>query len=169
MFDISFSELMLIGIVALVVIGPERLPRVARTVGHLIGRAQRYVSDVKNDIQREVELDELRKMKEEMESAANSIQNSFEKSASSIKQDVQEPLDQLKADFDSAKHSVVGPDLTALDTTDSKASPASTPGTTSTTQGLPSISPDNPNSGPTGTSIPSSVANSPRPDTEQKT
>jgi sec-independent protein translocase protein TatB len=68
-FDISFTELMLIGVVALVVIGPERLPKVARTVGHLLGRAQRYVNDVKGDIQREVELEELRKMKEEMEAA----------------------------------------------------------------------------------------------------
>ena len=64
MFDIGFSELMVIGLVALIVIGPERLPRVARTLGHLAGRLQRYVADVKADINREVELDELRKMKD---------------------------------------------------------------------------------------------------------
>lgn len=74
MFDIGFSELVLIGIVALIVIGPERLPKVARTAGHLLGRFQRYVSNVKADISREMELDELRKagqsFKESVETAA---------------------------------------------------------------------------------------------------
>ena len=60
MFDIGFSELMVIGIVALLVLGPERLPKVARTTGHLLGRLQRYVADVKSDINREMQLDELR-------------------------------------------------------------------------------------------------------------
>ena len=59
MFDVGFSELMVIAIVALIVIGPERLPKVARTAGHLLGRLQRYVSDVKADINREMQLDEL--------------------------------------------------------------------------------------------------------------
>ena len=61
MFDIGFSELAAIGVVALIVIGPERLPKVARTAGHLLGRLQRYVSTVKADISREMELDELKK------------------------------------------------------------------------------------------------------------
>lgn len=78
MFDLGFSELMLIALVALVVIGPERLPRVARTVGHLAGRLQRYVADVKADINREVELDELRKMRDSMQSAASEMQSSFD-------------------------------------------------------------------------------------------
>ena len=60
MFDIGFSELLVIALVALVVIGPERLPRVARTAGHLLGRLQRYVGDVKSDINREMQLDELK-------------------------------------------------------------------------------------------------------------
>src|SRR5690606_23781405 len=77
MFDVSFTELMVIGVIALIVIGPERLPKVARTVGHLLGRAQRYVSDVKSDIQREIELDELRKFKSEMDEAADSMQSSL--------------------------------------------------------------------------------------------
>jgi sec-independent protein translocase protein TatB len=76
MFDVGFSELMVVGVVALVVIGPERLPKVAKTVGHLLGRAQRYVSDVKGDIQREFELDELRKMRTEMEATARSFETS---------------------------------------------------------------------------------------------
>ena len=76
MFDIGFTELMVIGLVALVVIGPERLPRVARTLGHLAGRLQRYVSDVKADINREIELDELRKMRDSMQQAASEMESS---------------------------------------------------------------------------------------------
>ncbi|MDA8258895.1 MAG: Sec-independent protein translocase protein TatB [Betaproteobacteria bacterium] len=66
MFDVSLTELMIIAMVALVVIGPERLPKVARTAGLLLGRLQRYVSDVKSDINREMQLDELKKMQQEM-------------------------------------------------------------------------------------------------------
>jgi sec-independent protein translocase protein TatB len=76
MFDIGFSELLVIGVVALIVIGPEKLPRVARTVGHLAGRLQRYVSDVKADINREIELDELRKMRDSMQQAASNFESS---------------------------------------------------------------------------------------------
>lgn len=78
MFDIGFSELMVIAVVALVVIGPERLPRVARTVGHLMGRLQRYVNDVKADINREMELEELRKFKDQFEQTAQSVQTQFD-------------------------------------------------------------------------------------------
>lgn len=85
MFDVSFTELMVIGVIALIVIGPERLPKVARTVGHLLGRAQRYVSDVKSDIQREIELDELRKFKSEMDEAADSMQSSLRDTESSLR------------------------------------------------------------------------------------
>lgn len=76
MFDIGFSELMVIAVVALIVIGPERLPKVARTMGHLFGRMQRYVNDVKADITREMQLEELRKLQSEMEQAAHSIEQS---------------------------------------------------------------------------------------------
>jgi sec-independent protein translocase protein TatB len=76
MFDIGFSELLVIGVVALIVIGPEKLPRVARTLGHLAGRLQRYVSDVKADINREIELDELRKMRDSMQQAASNFESS---------------------------------------------------------------------------------------------
>lgn len=76
MFDIGFSELMVIAVVALVVIGPERLPAVARTLGHLFGRLQRYVNDVKADISREIELDELKKFKNQFEEAAQSVESS---------------------------------------------------------------------------------------------
>jgi sec-independent protein translocase protein TatB len=76
MFDIGFSELFVIMLVGLLVIGPERLPKVARTLGALFGRLQRYVNDVKADISREVELEELRKMKTEFEDAARSVEKS---------------------------------------------------------------------------------------------
>ncbi len=79
MFDIGFSELLVIAIVALIVIGPERLPTVARTLGHLFGRMQRYVNDVKADISREMELEELKKLQSSMEDAARSMQNSVNK------------------------------------------------------------------------------------------
>jgi sec-independent protein translocase protein TatB len=76
MFDLGFSELMVIALVALIVIGPERLPRVARTLGHFAGRLQRYVADVKADINREVELDELRKMRDSVQEAASGVESS---------------------------------------------------------------------------------------------
>ena len=78
MFDIGFSELLLIGVVALVVIGPEKLPRMARTIGHLAGRLQRYVADVKADINREVELDELRKMRDSMQQSASNLESTVQ-------------------------------------------------------------------------------------------
>jgi sec-independent protein translocase protein TatB len=77
MFDIAFTEMLLIAVVALVVIGPERLPKVARTMGHMFARLQRYVNDVKADINREIELDELRKFKSEFENAAQSVESTF--------------------------------------------------------------------------------------------
>ncbi len=76
MFDIGFSEILVIAVVALIVIGPERLPKVARTLGHLFGRMQRYVNDVKADISREMELDELRKLQATMQDAARSVEQS---------------------------------------------------------------------------------------------
>jgi sec-independent protein translocase protein TatB len=77
MFDLGFSELLVVALVALIVIGPERLPRVARTLGHFAGRLQRYVADVKADINREVELDELRKMRDSVQEAASGVESSF--------------------------------------------------------------------------------------------
>src|SRR5512138_2948521 len=74
MIDFGFDKLALIGAVALIVIGPEKLPRVARTVGHLIGKAQRYVADVKAEVNRSIELDELKKMKTQFEDAARNVE-----------------------------------------------------------------------------------------------
>src|SRR3979411_383182 len=88
MFDIGFSELLVIGVVALIVIGPERLPRVARTLGHLYGRMQRYVSDVKADINREMELDELRKFKDQFQEAAQSVEHSIKDGVQRTESDI---------------------------------------------------------------------------------
>lgn len=79
MFDIGFSEMMVIAVVALIVIGPERLPKVARTIGHLLGRMNRYVSDVKADINREMEVEELRKFKEQFQDTAQSVEQTIHK------------------------------------------------------------------------------------------
>ena len=79
MFDIGFWEFLVIAVVALIVIGPERLPKAARTLGHLFGRMQRYVNDVKADISREMELDEVRKLQADVQSAAHSFEDSFSK------------------------------------------------------------------------------------------
>ncbi len=79
MFDIGFSELMVIALVALIVIGPERLPRVARTAGALLGRLQRYVNDVRSDIQRELQIEDLKRLQREVEESARSIETSVHK------------------------------------------------------------------------------------------
>jgi sec-independent protein translocase protein TatB len=75
MIDFGFDKLALIGAVALIVIGPEKLPKVARTVGHLFGKAQRYVADVKAEVNRSIELDELKKMRTQFETAAKDVEN----------------------------------------------------------------------------------------------
>ena len=77
MLDLGLTKMALIGVVALVVLGPERLPRVARTAGALFGRAQRYINDVKAEVTREIELDELRRMKTEFESAAQNVETTI--------------------------------------------------------------------------------------------
>jgi sec-independent protein translocase protein TatB len=79
MIDLGFDKMALIGAVALIVIGPEKLPRVARTVGHLVGKAQRYVADVKAEVNRSIELEELKKMKTEFEDAARNVEQSVSK------------------------------------------------------------------------------------------
>ncbi|HXF46930.1 MAG TPA: Sec-independent protein translocase protein TatB [Burkholderiaceae bacterium] len=84
MFDFSLGELGLIGVVALIVLGPERLPKVARTVGEWMGKAQRYVSQVKADINREMELAELKKLQEEARAAAQSLQSSVQELQSDL-------------------------------------------------------------------------------------
>lgn len=86
MIDLGISKMALIGAVALIVIGPEKLPRVARTVGTLLGKAQRYVADVKAEVNRSMELDELKKMKDSVEGAAREVENSIQTTTSDFEQ-----------------------------------------------------------------------------------
>ena len=88
MFDIAFSELLIIGVVALIVLGPERLPKVARTVGALLGRLNRYVADVKGDIDREMRLEELRKLQDEMKTSAQKYEILADETGKEIKREV---------------------------------------------------------------------------------
>ena len=121
MFDIGFSELLVIGLVALVVIGPERLPRVARTLGILAGRLQRYVADVKADINREIELDELRKMRDSMQQAASNFESS-----------VQSEVNKTESDLNKSVQAVVGDvpaESKSAQTQAAQAQPAADPGT----------------------------------------
>jgi sec-independent protein translocase protein TatB len=90
MFGIDFSELLLIGIVALVVLGPERLPRVARTAGLLFGRMQRYVADVKADINREIHAEELRKLEGEMRASVSALEQSVSKEVHAATEQIHE-------------------------------------------------------------------------------
>ena len=84
MIDLGLTKLALIGVVALVVIGPEKLPKVARMAGSLFGRAQRYINEVKSEVSREIELDELRSMQKEVQDAASSVQQSFAQNVSEV-------------------------------------------------------------------------------------
>jgi len=95
MFDIGLSEIVVIGVVALIVIGPERLPKTARMLGHLFGRLQRYVNEVKADISREMELDELRRLKRDVESAARDIQQSVSMAEAEVNAGVRSVGEQL--------------------------------------------------------------------------
>ena len=95
MFDIGFSEIVVIGVVALIVIGPERLPKVARTLGHMFGRLQRYVNEVKADINREMELDELRKLQSQVQSAARDIEHSVTEATREMESGVRSVESQL--------------------------------------------------------------------------
>jgi sec-independent protein translocase protein TatB len=88
MFDIGFSEIVVIMVVALIVIGPERLPKVARTLGLLWGRAQRYVNGVRADIERDMHLDEVRQIKQKMEEEATAIAHSTQQAVHAVEQQV---------------------------------------------------------------------------------
>ncbi len=106
MIDLGISKLALIGAVALVVIGPEKLPRVARTVGTLLGKAQRYVADVKAEVNRSMELDELRKMKESVETAARDVQTSVQEGASDFEKSWSEATAGLGEDRTDYQHAM---------------------------------------------------------------
>lgn len=98
MIDIAFSKLAIIGVAALVFIGPERLPKVARMAGTLFGRAQRYINDVKSEVSREMELDELRKMHQDMQSAAGDVERTIAKNLSETEDELRSGWDEPSAD-----------------------------------------------------------------------
>ncbi|GAP35296.1 Sec-independent protein translocase protein TatB [Piscinibacter sakaiensis] len=104
MIDFGFDKLALIGTVALIVIGPEKLPRVARTVGHLLGKAQRYVADVKAEVNRSIELEELKKMKGEFEDAARNVEQTVNQHI----HDTGREFDQAWKDMDAASSGSLG-------------------------------------------------------------
>jgi len=128
MFDVGFSEMLVIGIVALVVIGPERLPRVARTLGVLFGRMQRYVAQVKTDINREMEMADLGKVKSEFENAARSFKGDIEAHAAAAERDFREAGEyverQLKEAKDGAPASPAAESAAAAAPAESPAPPA---------------------------------------------
>ncbi|MDR0587375.1 MAG: Sec-independent protein translocase protein TatB [Burkholderiales bacterium] len=103
MFDISFSEMLVIAVVAVVVVGPKRLPKTVRTIAHLLGRAQRYVSDIKSDIEREIQIEEIRNLKnsvdglgKELTSTARAAVGDVEKSVTEVK----DSLSSMKSDME---------------------------------------------------------------------
>lgn len=109
MIDLGISKLALIGAVALVVIGPEKLPRVARMAGTLLGKAQRYISDVKAEVNRSMELDELKKMKESVESAAKDVSQSIHDNASGFEKSWSEATSGASTSLGEDAHALQGP------------------------------------------------------------
>jgi sec-independent protein translocase protein TatB len=99
MFDVGFSELVVIGVVALVVIGPERLPKVARTAGLLLGRLQRYVSDVKADINREIQLDELKKLQQQVTDQVKGLEASVTHEMREVESSMNKVIEPLATDI----------------------------------------------------------------------
>lgn len=106
MFDIGFSEILLVAVVALVVIGPERLPGVARNIGQFAGRLQRYVHDVKRDFNREVEFEEIRRLQQEMETTVQSMQASMKAVEDSLQQEVKPREEALTTTLEEAQQSL---------------------------------------------------------------
>jgi len=124
MFDVGFSEIVVIAVVALVVIGPERLPKTARTIGHLLGRLQRYVADVKADIGREMELDELRKLQQQVHGAAQEIQQTVSAAANRFESGVRDVEQQLNTAGTPEASASPATDAAATDGSSEKAPPA---------------------------------------------
>ena len=113
MFDISFTEILVIAVVGLIVIGPERLPKVARTLGHLFGRAQRYANDVRNDIQREMEVEELKKWKASVEGTARSIEGSIQKEMTQFQDVMDAEIEPKPSTTASTSPEIAGEDASA--------------------------------------------------------
>jgi len=100
MIDLGLSKIAIIGVVALIVIGPEKLPKAARMAGTLYGRAQRYLHDVKSEVSREIELDELRNLHKEVQDRAQSFKNDVESATSDFESSVTSHVDEVEALWD---------------------------------------------------------------------
>lgn len=108
MFDIGFSELLVIGVVALVVLGPERLPKVARTAGHLVGRLQRYMAAVKADMEREGHLRDLHDLRQQFETSKSEVEKSIQQTAQAVKTEATEQAQTIHAPLEQAKQEIAG-------------------------------------------------------------
>jgi sec-independent protein translocase protein TatB len=120
MFDFGFIELLVIGVVALIVIGPERLPKVARTAGHLYGRMQRYVSSVKSDISHEMQLDEMRRLGQDFKQSVESAASDVQQQATVVDDFLREEASQLNKVVEAmakteGERPVTEPDMTAIE------------------------------------------------------
>lgn len=100
MFDFGFSEMILVAVVALIVVGPQRLPKVARTAGHLLGRLQRYVSDVKADVSREMQLEELKKLQEQVKEQARDLESTVRQQAQGVESSVRDTAGEIERGLD---------------------------------------------------------------------
>jgi len=109
--DFGFDKIALIGAVALIVIGPEKLPRVARTIGTLVGKAQRYVADVKAEVNRSIELEELKKMKTQFEDAARDVEQSVQREVSAASSEFEKSWGDIGAGLSTASASIEPPPL----------------------------------------------------------
>jgi sec-independent protein translocase protein TatB len=102
MIDLGLTKLMVIGVVALIVIGPEKLPKVARMAGSLFGRAQRYINEVKSEVSREIELDELHKLRKEMQDAAGSVEQTIAQNVTQVENDMNSTWSEVNGTSDNS-------------------------------------------------------------------
>ena len=127
MIDFGFDKIALIGAIALIVIGPEKLPRVARTVGHFVGKAQRYVAEVKAEVNRTIELEELQKMKKEFEETARDVKSSVEREVSEARSAVESNWQEAKSTWSDGPAALTDDSSTAMLGGPGLGSPLSTP------------------------------------------
>ena len=108
MFELSFGKMMIIAVVALIVLGPEKLPKVARTIGHLLGRARTYANTVKQDIDREMQMDELRKLQQQAQEAARSFETAVSDAGRSVEQEASSMQNSMNASLEQAESAALG-------------------------------------------------------------
>lgn len=117
MFDISFMELLVISVVALIVIGPERLPTVAKTLGHLYGRCRNFVYSVRTDIHNEMRMEELKKMQSTLEETVQSVENTVRQNVNQVQMTVTDELNQQDQSANSTNSQTIPPDPATHDST----------------------------------------------------